>query len=103
MSNFQRLVRFEDTEGNVQYGELDTAGNLTDQLIGLEVTTYDGTTPWSEDLKLTENRAKIAKVLCPIPQTPIVIGIGINYKSHAIEGGVRLLIWPNKPLNLLTL
>jgi len=30
------------------------------------------------------------QVLCPLESTPIVIGIGINYRSHAEESKVRM-------------
>lgn len=27
-------------------------------------------------------------MLCPIPYTPIIIGVGLNYRKHAEEAGV---------------
>jgi hypothetical protein len=27
-------------------------------------------------------------VLNPIPYTPVVIGVGLNYRKHAVEAGV---------------
>ncbi|KAH8807703.1 fumarylacetoacetate hydrolase family protein [Xylogone sp. PMI_703] len=94
MAGFQRLIRFEDSEGTVHYGEVDTTGYLQEDLVGLEVSIYEGSEPWSADFRLTEKRSKIAKVLCPLSSTPIVVGIGINYKSHAIEGGFIIPDYP---------
>lgn len=61
MSNFQRLIRFEDSQGQVHYGELGS-GNAEDlNFTGLEVQTYAGSTPWAEDFCLTATTAKISR------------------------------------------
>jgi hypothetical protein len=62
MSKFQRLIRFEDPQGQVHYGEIGSSVEEDSRLIGLEVSIYEGSTPWSEDFRLIEKRAKIAKV-----------------------------------------
>lgn len=62
MPIFQRLVRFEDEQGTVHYGEL---GNNTvdgSSYIGLYVNTFEGTTPWAEDFQATGRSARITKV-----------------------------------------
>jgi hypothetical protein len=32
----------------------------------------------------------LSQVLCPLQSVPIFVGIGLNYKHHAAEAGVRL-------------
>jgi len=54
-----------------------------DELIGKTVEVYDGADPW--DLKTTGKKAEIAEVLSPLPSTPIMYGIGLNYKKHIEE------------------
>lgn len=65
MSKFQRLIRFEDHQRQVHYGEIGSSEEEDSRFIGLEVSIYEGSTPWSEDFHLTEKRAKIAKVGLP--------------------------------------
>ncbi|VUC32618.1 unnamed protein product [Clonostachys rosea] len=86
MPNFNRLVRFKDSDGNIRYGEAPSSGSL----IGSEVAIYKGTEPWN--LNLTKERAIISKVLAPLSHTPIIYGIGLNYKTHIAEAG-----WPTPP------
>jgi hypothetical protein len=112
MVNFNYLVRFEDQSGNVHYGET-TAQAARSELVGQTVATYEGRDPWDEDFKLSGNKATISKVclktcveecgtrhgkleqtnftvkvLSPIASTPIIHGVGLNYKAHADEGNV---------------
>lgn len=77
--NFQRLVRFRDSQGQVQYGEVDRSK----QLVGTQVPIYAGNTPW--DLRPTTHTAEVVEVLCPLPSVPIIYGIGMNYKGHIEE------------------
>uniref|UniRef100_A0A8H7K4A5 Fumarylacetoacetase-like C-terminal domain-containing protein n=1 Tax=Bionectria ochroleuca TaxID=29856 RepID=A0A8H7K4A5_BIOOC len=86
MPNFNRLVRFKDTDGNIRYGEAPSSGSL----IGSEVDVYSGIEPWN--LSLTKERAVISEVLAPLNYTPIIYGIGLNYKTHIAEAG-----WPTPP------
>lgn len=65
MSKFQRLIRFEDPQSQVHYGEIGSSKEGDSRFIGLEVSIYEGSTPWSEDFHLTEKRAKITKVCTP--------------------------------------
>ncbi|ETS87777.1 hypothetical protein PFICI_01605 [Pestalotiopsis fici W106-1] len=80
-NKFQRLIRFEDTEGRVLYGEAPSS----EELAGQEVPVYSGHDPWN--LEATETVAKVAKVLCPLLRVPIIYGIGLNYKTHILEAG----------------
>ena len=49
----------------MHYGEIGSSEEEDSRFIGLEVSIYEGSTPWSEDFHLTEKRAKIAKVGLP--------------------------------------
>jgi hypothetical protein len=62
MSRFQRLIRFQVAGGRVHYGELGSSKADDSAYAGLEVDTYEGETPWSEDFHLTGKKATIAKV-----------------------------------------
>lgn len=55
-SEFKRLIRFEDTEGRVLYGESPSSGDM----IGQQVSVYAGNDPWH--LEATDAVVKIAKV-----------------------------------------
>lgn len=56
MSEFQRLVRFVDTDGIVRYGEAPDS----DVKQGDTIPTYAGDVPWS--LSATDQKAQIGKV-----------------------------------------
>ena len=63
MARFHRLVRFEDPEGQIQHGELNSDTPWDADLMGIEVKLFtSGTTPWSDEFQLTGKSAKIAKV-----------------------------------------
>jgi hypothetical protein len=85
MLNFRYLVRFEAQDGSIQYGEAENP----DQLVGQAVKLYRGRNPWDADFQLTNDTATIAKVLSPLASTPLIHGVGLNYKAHADEGNVR--------------
>ncbi|OQU99371.1 hypothetical protein CLAIMM_05009 [Cladophialophora immunda] len=91
---FKRLVRFEDSSRTVHYGEVPASHQWSDDLTGLSVPTYSGGLPWKSDFELTETTATIAKVLRPIETTPIVYGIGLNYRQHAEEAKIPLPPYP---------
>ncbi|KAE8366465.1 fumarylacetoacetate hydrolase family protein [Aspergillus caelatus] len=78
-SNFERLVRFRDSQGQIHYGE----AHRNDKLVGTQVPIYAGCVPW--DLRRTTQTAEIVEVLCPLPSVPIIYGIGMNYKGHIEE------------------
>lgn len=56
MTEFQKLVRFVDTNGTIRYGEAPDS----DVKQGDTVPIYAGDVPWS--LSATENKAQIGKV-----------------------------------------
>lgn len=58
---FQVLIRFQDREGNIRYGEAPEDVS-SDNFEGKEVQVYDGTEPW--DLKPTLVTATVAEVRC---------------------------------------
>ncbi|EXJ75076.1 uncharacterized protein A1O5_01772 [Cladophialophora psammophila CBS 110553] len=78
---FQRLVRFEDPDGNILFGEAPAGDNL----VGQQVAIYEGDKPWS--LRESPSHAKVAKVICPLPASPLVYGVGLNYSKHIAECG----------------
>ncbi|KAF2186189.1 fumarylacetoacetate hydrolase family protein [Zopfia rhizophila CBS 207.26] len=80
-SSFRRLIRFKDENGDIQYG--DAVSDVA--LVGQKVIVYLGQVPW--DLKPTQLERVVSEVLCPLPYTPIIYGIGLNYKTHITEAG----------------
>lgn len=63
MAHFKRLVRFEDSKGQIQQGELNAEIPWDSDLRGIEVKTYtQDVVPWSEDFQLSGKSAKIVKV-----------------------------------------
>ena len=61
MVEFKYLVRFEDHEGHVHYGETSAEGARSD-LTGLSVNIYEGTAPWDDGFHISEKKATIAQV-----------------------------------------
>lgn len=57
-TNVRTLIRFEDTNGVVRYGEV--SDNVKD-LEGRQVSTYTGIDPW--DLQASADVATVSKVL----------------------------------------
>lgn len=70
-----KVIRFEDENGNVQYGQQVTGSkNLAYGLL-----TND---PF-ETLELhPSKRHVVKKLLAPIPMPPAILGIGLNYWGH---------------------
>lgn len=79
---FSCLVRFKDSNGTVRYGDVPSG---PDNLVGSTANVLSGEEPW--DLKPTQETAQITEVLCPLESTPLVYGIGLNYKKHIEESG----------------
>jgi len=65
MSRFQRLIRFQDAGGDIHYGELGKSDPDQSGYAGLEVNTYEGDSPWSENFHLTGKKATVEKVCLP--------------------------------------
>ncbi|KAJ0420293.1 hypothetical protein BJY00DRAFT_313232 [Aspergillus carlsbadensis] len=87
---FQRLIRFSDPSGAIFYGEApvnehDDDDDDDDDWAGRRAAVYEGDHPWV--LKPTGDTAEIAQVLCPLASTPLVYGVGLNYKGHIAEAG----------------
>lgn len=62
-TNFARLVRFEDPEGKIHYGEAGKDWKL--ELLGRTVPTYSISDIGETEFKLTGQEAEIAKVEIP--------------------------------------
>ncbi|KAJ8117750.1 hypothetical protein OPT61_g1121 [Boeremia exigua] len=88
MSHFQRLVRFETERGEICFGEAPSS----DIKVGDSVQVYGGNEPWA--LSANGGQARIAKILCPLPSTPMIYGIGLNYKAHIAEAGFPVPEFP---------
>jgi len=82
--SFQRLVRFVNEQGRTLYGDLksETPSDLT----GVEVEVLEGDI--QSGFKSTGRKDKISKLLCPLPNVPYVVCIGLNYQRHANEANV---------------
>ena len=61
-STFTRILRFEDYEGAIFYGELGSELEWQHDLTGLEVPVFDGQMPWDQSFRLSAHRKKIKKV-----------------------------------------
>lgn len=88
MADFKRLIRFQDSDGAVRYGEAEDGVDL----VGQRVSVYSGTDPWA--LQMTGETAEVVKVLCPLRSSPIIYGVGLNYKHHIQEAGFPLPKFP---------
>lgn len=60
-AKFTRLVRFEDSSGNVHYGE--AGSDWQKGLVGQSVPTYNISDVFAGEFPLTGNRVEIAKAL----------------------------------------
>ncbi|RVX69036.1 hypothetical protein B0A52_06749 [Exophiala mesophila] len=93
MAAFGRLIRFKDASGSVFYGEVEQSSSLTEQgLTGLTVPIYNGSQPWDDEFALTGEKKIVETVLCPLPQTPTFMCVGLNYRQHADEAGAELCL-----------
>ena len=89
MPSFNRLLRFRDRNGNIYYGEAPSTALTGEDLVGLRIKPYLGN-PLECDapLQFSEGETTVAEVLSPLSETPIIYGIGLNYRKHAEEAGV---------------
>lgn len=78
-----RVIRFEDNNGNVLFGEQVDDG--TARLIHGDVLG---------DWEVTSGKETIKRLLAPVEPVN-VIAIGLNYRRHAAEGGAQV---PSEPL-----
>lgn len=87
MAPLDYLVRFEDEHSNVLYGHT-TADDLRSEMVGQSLNIYDGSVPWEAGFTLSNRKGRVCKVLSPLASTPIIYGVGLNYKAYADEGHV---------------
>ena len=87
METFSYLLRFKDDQGRVRYGEAGGVINSESDLLGRSVDVYNGE-PGNQNFRLSGEKAVVATILCPLSSTPIIHGVGLNYKAHAAEGNV---------------
>lgn len=59
-AKFTRLIRFEDAQGKVHYGE--AGPDWQKDLRGQKVPTYDISDPWASEFPLTGKQVQVAKV-----------------------------------------
>ena len=112
MAAFGCIIRFKDDSGDVHYGELDADRKITkDTWQGLSIPIYNGQHPWDDDFALTSEKRivrevrrlkdarrrglahptdlRCVQVLCPLENSPTFMCVGLNYRHHADEAGVR--------------
>ena len=113
MSPFTSVFRFRDEQGHIRYGEAGQSSHHSKStLTGSLVPVFRGDFPWDESFALTGEHKRVAEVgstslisrysgcfqeltralenqvLCPLPNTPIFLCVGLNYKQHANEAKV---------------
>ncbi|ORY93736.1 5-carboxymethyl-2-hydroxymuconate delta-isomerase [Syncephalastrum racemosum] len=95
-SEWTRLIRFEDENGNIRYGQPVLAGkNLTHQEITggqLRAHLIEGEIFGTH--RVTDTVVSVKKLLSPI-EPPFYRGIGLNYKRHADEVKAK---FPENPI-----
>jgi len=67
-----RIIRFEDNEGIIRYGQTTGNGNTARALLS---DPFDS-------LELGSTIHEVKTLLAPIPQPPAIYGIGLNYWGH---------------------
>lgn len=85
MSIFSHLIRFEADDGKTYYGDL-TKETPTRDIEGKNVEVLEGDVKSGFTKK--GSRAKVSKLLCPLPTTNIILCVGLNYRKHAEESNV---------------
>ncbi|KAI1578237.1 fumarylacetoacetate hydrolase family protein [Pyrenophora tritici-repentis] len=101
-SPFERLIRFETPDGEIKYGDLGKAVP-TKEIEGREVDVLEGDV--KSGFKKGGGRAKVGKLLSPIPESPIILCVGLNYRKHAEECNLQIPTNPaifTKPTTALT-
>ncbi|KAK3216718.1 hypothetical protein GRF29_1g780944 [Pseudopithomyces chartarum] len=91
MAVFQRLIRFEDEDGQVQWGDFGSE-EVGRDVEGKTAHILNGSV--EDGFKKTDRQGKIKKLLSPLPHTPIVLCVGLNYKQHAEEGNLAVPTYP---------
>ncbi|KAJ4985821.1 fumarylacetoacetate hydrolase [Stagonosporopsis vannaccii] len=91
MAAFSHLIRFEADDGNVYYGDL-AKETPTREIKGKDVDVLEGDVKTGFSKK--GSKAKVAKLLCPLPTTNIILCVGLNYRQHAEECNLTI---PSNP------
>ncbi|KAF2837731.1 hypothetical protein M501DRAFT_136675 [Patellaria atrata CBS 101060] len=91
MSEFQRLIRFEDESGNVIYGDLNEELPAA-QIVGKTVSVLDGHV--QSGFTKTDKKATVKKLLSPLPKAHAIICVGLNYAHHAKEANLTVPPYP---------
>lgn len=71
---WSRLIRFVDTQGNCRYGE--PCSSLIKEAYVIQGDIF------SSSVTVTQEVAKVQKLLAPLEHVPIFLGIGLNYRLH---------------------
>ena len=82
MAPFSHLIRFEADDGKTYYGDL-TKETPTREIEGKDVEVLEGDVKSGFTKK--GSKAKVSKLLCPLPTTNIILCVGLNYRKHAEE------------------
>ncbi|OAQ71428.1 fumarylacetoacetate hydrolase family protein [Pochonia chlamydosporia 170] len=93
---FKRLVRVSEG-GQTFYGDLISSNGSNYTVKKLLGTSF-------EALRETETVVQTNKLLCPIERSPLVICIGLNYRTHAEEAKLAIPKYPavfTKPADAL--
>jgi len=77
------ILRYLDPEGTVQHGQLHADGSR-ERLLG---------DPW-RGLRPSGEQARVQQLLCPV-EPRAILGIGVNYRRHALEFGSAI---PRRPV-----
>lgn len=94
MAAFSHLIRFEAEDGKTYYGDL-TKETPTREIEGKEVELLEGDIKSGFSKK--GSKAKVSKLLCPLPTTNIILCVGLNYRKHAEECNVSHIPCPPSP------
>ncbi|KAF4218736.1 hypothetical protein CNMCM8980_004501 [Aspergillus fumigatiaffinis] len=86
--SFTNLIRFEDKDGRVRYGDILEA-NL-DHIVGSEVQVLEGDPIGDFASELADTGIYDEQVLPPVETVPIILCIGLNYLEHAQEAGLQV-------------
>lgn len=77
-----KIIRYEDNKGFISYAALQRDGSA------LKLNGYLYSMP-----QITSEKAVVARLLAPVQPTAI-IGIGLNYRQHALETGATIPEFP---------
>ena len=77
-----KLIRYENSEGNVRYGSLQADGSALE----IEGDVFGR-------FSLTNRSANVRKLLAPVAPTNLLC-IGLNYRRHAEEGKAKIPEYP---------